>query len=98
MPLRQQPTKPLDVPTFAEYEELAKVPTSHRWIFRRGPHIRILVYLLLAVVLGFLKLSDSFLGAYGNWAFRILGVGALILILWRYFRRDPTEGVGVKLN
>jgi len=23
---------------------------------------------------------------------------ALIVILWRFFRRDPAEGVGIKLN
>lgn len=74
------------------------MPASHKWLFRRGPHIRILAYLLVAVLLGILKISDSFLGAYGNYAFRVLAVGALILILWRYFRRDKTEGVGIKLN
>ena len=86
------------VPTFASYEEIAHVPRSHQWIWRRGPHIRILVYLLLGLFLGVLKLSDSFLGAYGNYVFRIAAVCVLILILWRFFRRDKTEGVGVKLN
>ena len=90
--------EPAKVPTFASFEEMAPVPRSHQWIWRRGPHIRILSYLLIGAIVIILKLSDSFLGAYGNYAFRIAAVCVLILILWRFFRRDKTEGVGVKLN
>src|SRR5437870_4364358 len=47
------------VPAFASYEELSPVPQSHQWIWRRGPHIRILSYLLIGAIVIILKLSDS---------------------------------------
>jgi hypothetical protein len=84
------------VPGFASYEQLAKVPPRPMWLFRRGPLQR-LFYMALALVL--LKFfSSRFLGTYGVYIVAGVGVIMLALILWRSFRRDPTEGVGVKLN
>ena len=84
------------VPGFASYEELAKVPPNDPWIFRRGPIMRLFWFLL---ALGLVKvLSSRFLGTYGNYIVLIAGVSALIVILWRHFRRDPTEGVGINLH
>ena len=66
------------------------------WLFRRGPLQR-LFYLLLMVIL--VKVVGSqFLGKYGVYIVAVVGVIGLILILWGFFRRDPNEGVGVKLN
>ena len=84
------------VPEFASYEELAHVPSRPMWFLRRGPLQR-LFYLLLMVVL--VKVVGSqFLGKYGVYIVAGVGVIGLILILWGFFRRDPNEGVGVKLN
>jgi hypothetical protein len=66
------------------------------WVMRRGPIQRI-VFLL-----GFLLLlrigSSRFLGAYGLYIVAGVSVIALVIILWKFFRRDPNDGVGVKLN
>jgi nitrate reductase NapE component len=88
--------QPIAVPGFASYEELAKVPSRAPWVFRRGPLQR-LFFLLLILTL-FKILSSRFLGTYGNYILLVVGVVALVIILWRFFRRDPTEGVGIKLN
>ena len=90
------PTPSAAVPEFASYEELAHVPSRPMWIFRRGPLQRLV---MLAGILTVLKiLSSQFLGAYGIYIVAGVGVVALVIILWRFFRRDPTEGVGIKLN
>ncbi len=90
------PVEQSAVPGFASYEQLAKVPSRPMWLFRRGP-LQKIFYLLLGVVI--LKvLSSRFLGTYGVYIVGGVGVIALAIILWRSFRRDPTEGVGVKLN
>ena len=90
------PVDPGSVPAFASYEELAHVPSRPMWFLRRGPLQRIF-YLLLALAI--FKVSASpFLGKYGVYIVAGVGVVALVVILWRSFRRDPTEGVGVKLN
>lgn len=66
------------------------------WLFRRGPLQR-LFYFLLAVVL--VKIfSSMFLAKYGVYIVGVVGVIGLVIILWGFFRRDPNEGVGVKLN
>ena len=84
------------VPDFASYEELAHVPSRPMWFLRRGPLQR-LFYFLLAIVL--VKIfSSQFLGKYGVYIVAGVGVIGLVLILWGFFRRDPNEGVGVKLN
>ena len=84
------------VPDFASYEELAHVPSRPMWLFRRGPLQR-LFYFLLAVVL--VKVVGSpFLGKYGVYIVAGVAVIALIMILWGFFRRDPTENVGIKLD
>ena len=84
------------VPEFASYEELAHVPSRPMWLFRRGPLQR-LFYFLLAIIL--VKIfSSQFLGKYGVYIVAGVGVIGLVLILWGFFRRDPNEGVGVKLN
>lgn len=84
------------VPDFASYEELAHVPSRPMWLFRRGP-LQKLFFLLLIVIL-VKVLSSQFLGKYGVYIVAGVGVLGLILILWGFFRRDPNEGVGVKLN
>ena len=84
------------VPEFASFEELAHVPSRPNWFLRRGPLQR-LFYLLLAVVL--VKVVGSpFLGKYGVYIVAGVAIVALIMILWGFFRRDPTEGVGLKLD
>src|ERR1051325_3946844 len=95
---RQQtsPAPPASVPEFASYEELAHVPSRPMWIFRPGPIQRIVM--LVGFLIIFKILSAPFLGTYGVYILAGVGVIALVIILWRFFRRDPTEGVGVKLN
>ena len=84
------------VPEFASYEELAHVPSRPNWFLRRGPLQR-LFYLLLVIVL--VKVVGSpFLGRYGVYIVAGVAIVALIMILWGFFRRDPTEGVGLKLD
>jgi hypothetical protein len=93
---QQKSVEQIAVPKFASYEEIAKVPANAGWIWRRGPVMRIFWFLLVA---GLLKvLASPFLGAYGTYIVLVFGVGALVVILWRYFRRDPTDGVGIKLH
>ena len=92
-------TEQAAVPEFASFEQLAPEPASHKWIFRRGPMTRILSYAV--VVVGFIVfkiLASQFFGAYGLYIFVALALVALILILWRSFRRDKSEGVGIKLH
>jgi len=84
------------VPEFASYEELAKVPSRPMWVLRRGPFQRI--FYLLLVLLIFKVTASPLLGKYGVYVVAVVGVVALAIILWRSFRRDPTEGVGIKLN
>jgi hypothetical protein len=84
------------VPEFASYEELAHVPARPMWIMRRGPLQRIV--LLLGILLIFKIGSSRFLGTYGLYIVAGVAVIALIVILWGFFRRDPDDGVGVKLN
>jgi len=100
----KRPPRPPDevaaVPTFASYEEMAAVPKEQPLLFRlflrRSPLQRPLI---LLVMLGLLKFFGSpFLGKYGLYIVIVVGVLGLIVILWTHFRRDPTEGVGVKLN
>ncbi|HKG61413.1 MAG TPA: hypothetical protein VKB05_16755 [Pyrinomonadaceae bacterium] len=84
------------VPAFASYEELAHVPARPMWIMRRGPLQRIV---LLVGILTFFKIASSrFLGIYGVYIVAGVAVIALVIILWGFFRRDPNDGVGVKLN
>jgi len=84
------------VPEFASYEELAHVPARPPWILRRGPLQRI------SIIIGFLIIfkiaSSRFLGTYGLYIVAGVAVIALVVILWGFFRRDPNDGVGVKLN
>jgi hypothetical protein len=92
-------TEPQAVPGFASFEQLAPEPASHNWVFRRGPVTRILSYAAAGVFVVILKiLSSQFLGAYGLYIFIAVALVVLILILWRSFRRDTNEGVGIKLN
>jgi len=87
------------VPEFASFEQLAPEPASHQWIVRRGPMTRILSYAVVLVVFVVLKiLASRFFGRYGLYIFIALALVALILILWRSFRRDTSEGVGIKLH
>lgn len=93
---RAAPAPTTAVPGFASYEELAHVPSRPMWIMRRGPLQRIVF--LLGIVILVKVLSSRFLGTYGVYIVAGVAVIALILILWGFFRRDPNEGVGVKLN
>ena len=84
------------VPAFESYEELAKVPSRPIWIMRRGPLQRGIF--LIGIIILFKIVSAPFLGKYGVYIVAAVAVIALIVILWGFFRRDPTEGVGIKLN
>jgi hypothetical protein len=84
------------VPEFASYEELAHVPARPMWIMRRGPLQRIV--LLVGIVTFFKIASSRFLGTYGVYIVAGVALIALVIILWSFFRRDPNDGVGVKLN
>ena len=90
------PVKPSAVPGFASYEELAHVPSRPMWFLRRGPLQRIFYLVLILAI--FKVTASPFLGKYGIYIVGGVGVTALAIILWRSFRRDPTEGVGIKLN
>jgi uncharacterized membrane protein YvbJ len=81
---------------FSSYEELAHVPQRSMFLFRRGPIQRVLWMLMILVV--FKVASSEFLGKYGTYIVLIVGVLGLVVVLWRSFRRDSTEGVGIKLN
>ena len=93
---QQQRVAPKAVPQFASYEELAHVPSKPIWPFRRGPLQRIVF--LVGILTIFKILSAPFIGKYGLYIVVGVAVISLILILWRFFRRDPAEGVGIKLN
>ena len=84
------------VPQFASYEEMAKVPKRRPFLLRVNPVTRLFWFLVLAGLFKFF--ASPFLGKYGTYIVIVASVLGLIVILWRYFRRDPTEGVGVKLN
>ncbi len=87
------------MPHFASFEQLAPEPKSHRFIFTRGPQTRLLAYLFVLVLFVIFKiLASRFFGAYGLYIFVAVALIALILILWRFFRRDTSEGVGIKLH
>jgi DNA-directed RNA polymerase subunit RPC12/RpoP len=84
------------VPGFASYEELAHVPSRPIWFFRRGLLQRGFWFLLAIIII---KVGASqFLGKYGVYIVSGVAVIALIMILWSFFRRDPNEGVGIKLD
>ncbi len=72
------------------------MPSRPMWIFRRGPLQRITF--LLGILIIFKISSAPFLGTYGLYIVVGVAVISLIIILWRFFRRDPSEGVGIKLN
>jgi hypothetical protein len=93
---RTTPVSQKAVPEFASYEELAHVPARPMWIMRRGPLQRLV---MIVIILTIFKIASSrFLGAYGVYIVAGVAVIALVIILWGFFRRDPNEGVGVKLN
>lgn len=101
---RAQPARPQGaVPAFESYEELAKVPSRPTWFLRRGPLQKLAIFLVGAVVL---KIADAFFNfvnapffrSYGLYIVIGVAVIALLIILWKFFRRDPGEGVGIKLN
>jgi len=95
-PTQQAPVQQVAVPGFASYEQMAKVPRNGMWVLRRGPLQRIFFYALILAL--FKVLGSPFLGAYGSYIVAVVGVVMLVVILWRSFRRDPTEGVGIKLH
>ena len=87
------------VPDFASFEQLAPEPPSHGWLFKRGLPPRLISYALLLVIFVIFKiLASRFFGAYGLYIFVGTALVALILILWRFFRRDTSEGVGINLH
>jgi positive regulator of sigma E activity len=60
---------------------------------------RVLSYAVLLVVFVVAKiLASQFFGAYGLYIFVAVALVVLILILWRSFRRDTSEGVGINLH
>jgi hypothetical protein len=66
------------------------------WFLRRGPLQRLFYFLLVIILVK--VVGSPFLGKYGVYVVAGVAVIALILILWGFFRRDPQEGVGIKLN
>jgi hypothetical protein len=66
------------------------------WIMRRGPLQRIV--LLLGIMIFFKVASSPLVGKYGLYVAIGVAIIALVLVLWGFFRRDPNEGVGVKLH
>jgi len=97
--LKVEQHKPSAVPGFASFEQLAPEPASHQWIFRRGLRIRLLWYALLLAIFAIFKiLAAQFFGTYGLYIFVAVALIALILILWRFFHRDASEAVGIKLH
>jgi hypothetical protein len=84
------------VPGFASFEELAHVPSRPNWFLRRGPLQRLFYFLGIIILVK--VLGSQFLGKYGVYIVAGVAVIALIAILWGFFRRDPQEGVGIKLN
>ena len=54
--------------------------------------------MLVGIVTIFKIASSRFLGTYGLYIVSGVAVIALVVILWGFFRRDPNDGVGVKLN
>ena len=83
----------------ASFEQLAPEPASHGWLFKRGLPPRLIAYaLLLVLFVTFKILASRFFGAYGLYIFVGAAFVALILILWRFFHRDTSEGVGIKLH
>jgi hypothetical protein len=93
---QKPPVSQKAVPEFAFYGELAKVPSRPPWILRRGPLQRICI--LVAFLILFKVASAPFIGAYGLYIVIGVAVVSLVIVLWRFFRRDPNEGVGIKLN
>ena len=92
-------TEQAAVPEFASFEQLAPEPVSHGLIFRRGPMTRIVSYAVVVVLFVVAKiLASQFFGAYGLYIFGAVALIGLILILWRFFRRDTSEGVGINLH
>jgi len=100
----RDPAEVKAVPQFASYEEMAKVPKQQPFILRLflrpNPLRRPLIFLvMLGLLKGFGSLFDSpFLNKYGLYIVIAVGGVGLIVILWGHFRKDPTEGVGIKLN
>lgn len=95
-PPSNEPPKEKSVPQFASYEELAKVPARPPFVFRRGPLQRLFWFVLAIVLVKFF--ASPFLGKYGLYIVIGGGLLTLIIILWRSFRRDPSEDVGIKLH
>jgi DNA-directed RNA polymerase subunit RPC12/RpoP len=95
---RTQTAKPeqQSVPGFASYEELAHVPSRPNWFLRRGPLQRGFYFLLIVILVK--VVGSQFLGKYGVYIVAGVAVIALIMILWSFFHRDPSEGVGIKLD
>jgi predicted amidophosphoribosyltransferase len=91
------------VPHFSSIEEMAPVPKSQSVFFSTGPLARIFGRLLGLVVLGVLFiiakiLASDFMSKYGLYIMIAVAVTILAVILWRFFHRDSSEGVGIKLE
>ena len=60
---------------------------------------RILSYAGVGLVFVITKiLSSRFFGAYGLYIFIGIALLVLVIILWGFFRRDKSEGVGINLH
>ena len=98
-PTSQAPREVTSVPQFGSYEAMVKEPRSHGVIWRRGPLNRIAALLMVGIVFVIFKLFDSpLLAKYGIYIVLVVGGLALVIILWRSFRRDSSEGVGIKIE
>jgi len=80
------------VPKLSTLDELAPEP-------KRSSRISTLdLFITLVMAAIFRAVVFRFLGRYGVYISIILGTGAIGFILWRVFKKDPQEGVGIKLN
>lgn len=95
----QKATQPAAVPKFASFEQLAPEPASHGFVFRRSPLARI-VWSVIAIVIFVISkiVASRFFGAYGLYIFAAIALLGLVVVLWRFFRRDTSEGVGIDLH
>lgn len=93
----QQQTSASAVPSFTSYEQMEKpTPLILRLLLRRNPFRLPLIFLLFFVITK--VVGSSFLEKYGLRIVIVGGVIVLVLSLIGHFRRDPKEGIGVKLK
>jgi hypothetical protein len=87
------------VPHFGSYEELTHEPARPSFMWRRGPLFRLFWFMVAVVFVGLMKVFESpWMQTYGLYIVGGVGLVLLLGILWRFFRRDKAEGVGINLH